>query len=339
MGLCADEPAFASPLLGPAFARLVGGVRSDAAVAVVRRRGVGLAYFAHHRRPGGVARPIGAPFSDLHGVISGPGLPLSGPELLRGAGIRRFPFTALVDPYRLFEGTESGWQTSYAIDLTDPTPVAGRGRHAKKMRRWRARLEADIGPLSLTMPDQDPASFETLLNWKRAQFNRTGLHDVLRPDWSRALMAQAFSLTEPPLRGLLAVLRAGGRPIAGRFGVEGDGIYHPWLAAYDPAMAAYGPGHLLLSAILEAAGRLPLRAYELGSGLDEQKRSISNRSMELPSGEARADGAVARRPAGGRLLRLGRRLDQIATVELTLSGRAYGLADTLAKARRRWSAG
>ena len=54
-------PAFGSPLLGPAFARLVGAVREDAHVAVFRDGGRTVGVLAHHRRPGGLARPIGAP--------------------------------------------------------------------------------------------------------------------------------------------------------------------------------------------------------------------------------------------------------------------------------------
>lgn len=338
-GLCAAEPAFASPLLGPHFARLVGSVRPDAQVAVLRRRGASLAYFPFHRRPNGMARPIGAPFSDVHAIVSGPDLPLTGPELLRRTGIRRFPFTGLADPFGLFSPVASGASPSFAIDLTAPPPLERSAHHRKKLRQWRARLEADLGPVALRAPDPDREAFDTLIAWKRAQFARAGLHDVLRPDWSRGLMDAAFASRSPPLRGLLATLRVGDRMAAGRFGIEADGVFHPWIAAYDPAFAAYGPGHLLLAAIAEAGADLGLRTYELGPGLEDQKRARANLEYRLLTGEARADGLQARRPPAGKLLRLGRRLDQIAMVELTLPGRAFGVADTLMKARRRWSAG
>lgn len=337
--LCADEPAFASPLLGPHFARLVGAVRPDARVAVLRRRGAGLAYFPFHRRPNGMARPIGAPFSDVHAVVSGADLPLTGPEFLRQAGIRRFPFTALADPFGLFSQVVASAQPSFAIDLTAPPPLERSAHHRKKLRQWRTRLEADQGPVTLRAPDSDRRAFDTLIGWKRTQFARSGLHDVLRPDWSRGLMDAAFALRTPPLRGLLATLRVGDRLVAGRYGVEAGGVFHPWIAAYDPDFAAYGPGHLLLAAIAEAGAELGLRTYELGPGMEDQKRSRANLEYLLLTGDARANGLQARRPPTGKLLRLGRRLDQIAMVELTLAGRAFGVADTFMKARRRWSAG
>lgn len=337
--LCAAEPAFASPLLGPDFAQLVGTVRDDARVAIVRRRDEALAYFAFHQRPGGMARPIGAPFSDVHAVVSGPGLPIGGLELLRRAGVRRFPFTALVDPFGLFAGAASTGGRSFAIDLTAPPPVERSAQHRKKLRQWRTRLEAEHGPARLVAPDHDPDAFASLLIWKRAQFDRSGLHDVLRADWSYALMQAAFERREPPLRGYLATLRIGERLVAGRFGIEAGGVFHPWIAAYDPVFAAFGPGHLLLAAISEAGPDLGLRTYELGPGLEDQKRSRANLEFEVLSGDARISRPPVRVTPSGRLLRLSRRLDQIAMVELTLPGRAFGVADTLMKARRRWSAG
>jgi CelD/BcsL family acetyltransferase involved in cellulose biosynthesis len=337
--LCADETAFASPLLGPDFARLVGSVRTDTRVAILRRRGEGLAFFPFHQRPNGMARPVGAPFSDIHAVISGPEPPLTGPEFLRRAGIRRFPFSSLADPFGLFAGALAAQTPNFAIDLTAPPPLERSAHHRKKLRQWRTRLEAEYGPITLTAPDHDPEAFESLQRWKRAQFNRSGLHDVLRPDWSRTLMGAAFARRAPPLRGFLATLRAGGRLVAGRFGVEAGGVFHPWLAAYDLEFAAFGPGHLLLAAIMEAGPDLPLTLYELGPGMEREKRSRANVESMLFSGELRTDSGRTRLPANGKLLRLGRRLDQIATVELTLSGRAFGVADALLKAPRRWSAG
>ena len=79
--------AFRSPLLSAEFALAVGEVREDAAVAVFRRRGAPIGFLAHHRRPGGLARPIGSPWSDYHALISGPDGAIDGAEALRAAGL------------------------------------------------------------------------------------------------------------------------------------------------------------------------------------------------------------------------------------------------------------
>ena len=60
--LQAANPAFANPLFGPDFGLLASRARSDARVAIYRRLGLPIAFLAFHARPGGFARPIGAPF-------------------------------------------------------------------------------------------------------------------------------------------------------------------------------------------------------------------------------------------------------------------------------------
>src|ERR1700748_1274539 len=95
MGLRASAEVFQSPLLGPDFAEMVGRVRADAAVAVIRRGGKAIGFLPHHRRPRGLPRPIGAPFSDYHALVAEPGL--DGAEALKLAGLREYRFSALLD--------------------------------------------------------------------------------------------------------------------------------------------------------------------------------------------------------------------------------------------------
>ena len=82
----AASPAFGDPLFGFDFALAVGAVRDDAHVAVYRRGGRIVGFLAHHRRPSGFARPIGAPFCDYHALISAPGEAIDGARALAAAG-------------------------------------------------------------------------------------------------------------------------------------------------------------------------------------------------------------------------------------------------------------
>lgn len=344
LSLCEAEPAFRSPLLGPDFAELVGSVRTDVAVAVARRAGRPVAFFAHHRRPGGVARPLGAPFSDIHAVVSGPDLGLSGPEFLRRSGVRRFPFTSLIDPYCLFSSVEQtpapGLVIEVPADASDghwAAVEAAEKKHFKKTRRWRARLEAEFGRVELVAGDLDEAAFDQVLRWKREQLARTGLHDVLRPLWVDALMRSAFRCRGGAFRGQMFTLRAGGRVVAARFGVALGQAWHPWIATYDPAFADFGPGHLLMWEIIKAMPGLGLTTYELGGGLADQKRRFATSEQPMVSGVAVCGGAPALHlnPSLGRL---SRRLDQIAVTDLDFAGRTRGLISALAAAPRRWRA-
>ena len=101
-GLCAANPAFSSPLLGPDFTLAVGAVREDARVTVGFSACAPVLFWPHHSRPGGLARPIGAPFSDYHAVVAAPDVPFSPTELLADVGANCFLFEGLVDPQGRF---------------------------------------------------------------------------------------------------------------------------------------------------------------------------------------------------------------------------------------------
>src|SRR5579875_1826410 len=66
----ASAPAFASPLLSPQFARMVGRARDDVRVAVFRRGDRIEGLFAHHRRPGAFGRGLGGPWSDEQALLT-----------------------------------------------------------------------------------------------------------------------------------------------------------------------------------------------------------------------------------------------------------------------------
>ena len=346
-GFCAADPAYASPLLGPDFALAVGAVREDARVTVAWRACAPAAFWPHHRRPGGLARPIGAPFSDYHAVVAAPGVPISPSELMAAADVNRFLFEGLVDPEGRFADFVSARRPVYGVRLTGSAEAyfealrAESPKRFKNMRRLEHKLEREVGAITLTAPDRDPAAFEQLLAWKSHQFRRTGLHDVLSPDWVRGLMRNLFEMEGPYLQGMMITLRAGGRPVAGHFGVRAGGTYHPWVAGFDPEFSAYGPGVTLVSQAIRAMGRLGLTSYDLSGGHDHYKKPF------VAGTETVAQGAVTRgaklparrfadRPSA--LVRVGRRLDHIAAVEPTLPGRVRGVLTALRGASLRLGA-
>lgn len=347
-GFSAAQPAYANPLLGPDFTMAVGAVRKDARVTVAWRACAPVAFWPHHRRPGGLARPIGAPFSDYHAVVAAPGVPIPPIELMAAADVNRFLFEGLVDPERRFAEFVSVQRPVYGVRLTS-TPEAyfealraDSPKRFKNMRRLEHKLEREVGEISLTAPDRDHDAFEQLLAWKSDQFRRTGLHDVLSPDWVRALMRNLFEMESPYLQGMMVTLRAGGRPIAGHFGVRAGSTYHPWVAGFDSAFSAYGPGVTLVSQAIRAMGRLGLTSYDLSGGHDHYKKPF------VVGAETVAQGAVTRgpKPSARRfadrpsaLVRIGRRLDHIAAVEPTLPGRVKGVLTALRGASLRFGGG
>ncbi|KQY31036.1 cellulose biosynthesis protein CelD [Caulobacter sp. Root487D2Y] len=351
--MAAAEPAFASPLLGPDFARAVGAVRDDARVAVIRRGGQTLGFLPHHRRPGAMARAIGSPLSDYHGLISRAEAGLDAAEVLRAADLTAYRYTGLIDPHGVFGRGER--KTAHVIDLggTDAEAYleAVRAASPKKIKNWRrldSKLEREMGTLELVAADRSREAFDQLIAWKREQLERTGVHDFLRPDWVRGLLLDLFQKQTGPFRGLMINLYAGGQLVAGHFGVRLDGVFHPWIASTSPAHGEWSPGQIFLMRAIAAMPGLGLRHYDLGPGHDHYKGAYALSQVQIGDGTATAatmagrmahslDGvmALAGSRGAGPVGRLTRRMDAIASVELTLGGRMRGLVDAFANQAQR----
>lgn len=350
------HPAFASPLLGPDFAIEVGRVRDDARVAVWRRDHQPVGFLPHHRRPGGLARPIGSPFSDYHALVGAADAGLKGPEALALAGLSAFRFTGLIDPHGVFESAVAECSPSFVVRLDQPVDDylealrAASPKRFKNYRRLDNKLDREVGGLRLAAGDTTDEAFETLLAWKSAQLNRTGLSDFLRPGWTRALMRNLFERRKGEMQGLLVMLYAGDRPVGGHFGIRQGAVYHPWIAATDPQLASFGPGITVLARAIAAMPELGLTTYDLGPSHDHYKRHYAEAAMEVGEGLAAAASPAGRMAVGvesawtlagarraGPVGKLRRRLDVIATTELTTAGRVRGFAEALAAQGRRRS--
>jgi len=349
--LCTSRPDFANPLLGPDFALAVGAVRSDARVTVWRWPERVAGFLAYHRRPGGLARPIGAPLSDYHALVARPGLDAA--EALTVAGLSSFRFTGLIDPNQAFDAITVAEHEAYVVNLhgaAEDYLEALRAESPKRFKNYRRldhKLDREVGPLSIRAPDRDPDAFDKLIAWKRAQLARTGAHDFMRPSWTKALMASLFNQDRGDFQGLMINLYAGDRLVAGHFGVRAGSVYHPWIASTDPELAAWSPGQVFLQRAIAAMPDLGLTTYDLGPGHDHYKRPYALDTRVVMEGVATGGGsrglmaqaseqawALAGANKAGLVGSVRRRLDVIAATELSLTDRAKGLAEALAARAR-----
>jgi CelD/BcsL family acetyltransferase involved in cellulose biosynthesis len=351
--MAAAEPAFASPLLGPDFARAVGAVRDDARVAVIRRGDQTLGFLPHHRRPGAMARAIGSPLSDYHGLVSRADAELTAAQVLGAADLTAYRYTGLIDPHGVFGQGEQ--KTAHVISLagTDAEAYleAVRAASPKKIKNWRRldnKLEREMGAIELVVADRSREAFDQLIAWKREQLERTGVHDFLRPAWVQGLLLDLFQKQTGPFQGLMINLYAGGQLVAGHFGVRLDGVYHPWIASTNPAYGEWSPGQIFFMRAIAAMPGLGLHHYDLGPGHDHYKGAYALSQVQIGDGTATAstmagrvahslDGvmALAGSRGAGPVGRLTRRMDAISSVELTLGGRMRGLVDAFANQAQR----
>jgi CelD/BcsL family acetyltransferase involved in cellulose biosynthesis len=347
-------PAFSSPLLGPDFAQAVGEVREDARVAIWRRDDVAIGFLAHHRRPTGFGRPIGAPFCDYHALVSTPDFDLPAAEILASARLTALRLSGLVDPYQIFAQATGGAEAAYRITLAGTGAEhlqalkAQSANRAKNFRRYHRKLEAELGKATLKVADHDRHAFAQLLDWKRRQLSRTGMHDFLQPQWTQALLDGLFHRQAGAFQGLMISLYAGGRLVAGHFGVRLDGVFHPWISAMDPELEAYSPGFVHQWMAIAAMTEAGLHTYDLGPGSDHWKKMFALDTGAVGLGLATAGGLGGQLagvsdavwdvpPLAGAALagRLRNRLDQIAVMELTVGGRVRGVLHAVAALERR----
>jgi CelD/BcsL family acetyltransferase involved in cellulose biosynthesis len=350
--LQALEPAFGSPLLGPDFAQAVGVVRADARVAVYRRGDRAIGFLPHHRRPGGFARPIGAPFCDYHALVGEGGPGLDQAKALDMAGLGALRLTGLIDPHQVFAGGVGTRTWAYQIvikttaeDYLDHLRRAS-ANFRKNHRRYHRALEKALGPVRIVSPDPDPGAFEQLIGWKRRQIERTGVHDFLSVGWSQALMRGLWGAHEPSFEGLMVSLYAGPRLVAAQFGVRRNGWFHPWIGGFDPDLADCSPGFVHQVEAIAAMPGLGLDTYDLGPGSSHWKRTFAQDGAWVGAGLATASSAsgwlarsserlwnapiVRRAPLIGRVRS---RLEQIAALELTTRDRLRGAVHAVATFR------
>jgi CelD/BcsL family acetyltransferase involved in cellulose biosynthesis len=350
------QAGFANPLLGPDFTQAVGKVREDARVAVIRLAGQTVGFLPYHRRPGGLARPIGSPLSDYHGLVSRPEAGLDLAQVLRAADVSVFRYTGLVDPHGVFPTSPETDRTAYVIDLTGTTAEAYleaiRAESPKKIKNFRRldnKLDREVGPVRLVASDVSREAFNQLIDWKREQLARTGGHDFLRADWTRELMADLFTARDGDFRGLMINLYAGDTLVGGHFGIRLGAIYHPWIASTNPEHAAWSPGQIFFLRAIAAMPELGLTHYDLGPGHDHYKRAYGLNTFKI------GEGAVTASSIGGRIAhsmesvwslagahgagpvgQLRRRMDVIASTELTMTGRVRDFVEAVAsRAHRR----
>ena len=166
---------------------------------------------------------------------------------------------------------------------------------------------------------------------------------MLSPVWVQSMMDDLFWQRFGSLQGCMVTLRAGDRPIAADFGPREGGSFHPWISAYDPEMAPYSPGMLLLVRAIEAMPQFGLDTYDLGPSPETYKPYFASEVRQVACGAvgdnaSRVLSFVNAIPNDKvRLLaeRAMRRMDQVASVELTAWGRARGVMRAMTTMRTR----
>ncbi|MER6676407.1 GNAT family N-acetyltransferase [Streptomyces sp. NPDC000983] len=284
------SPELANPFLSPEFVLAVGRCRPGVRIAVVREAGEPAAFFPYQRTATGVGRAVGLGVSDAQGLVHRPGFEWDARELLRACGLAVWEFDHLVEGQPAFGAEATGTFPSPVIDVDQgyETYLAGlRARSPKFTRTTLAkdrRLGRDHPGVRYVHDERDPAALRTLMEWKSAQYRRTGRSDRFAQEWITRLVEHLFHSRGESFAGILSVLYAADRPIAAHFGLRGERVLACWFPAYDPAFSKYSPGLVLHLRMAEAAAADGIAHLDLGRGQKEYKDSLKTRELSVSEG-------------------------------------------------------
>jgi Acetyltransferase (GNAT) domain/Pentapeptide repeats (8 copies) len=147
-------------------------------------------------------------------------------------------------------------------------------------RRRRKKVERDLGPLRFIFDDPRDQPFKACMRWKSAQWRRTGGIDHFATDPRNV---QLFR--ELKRRGLLAVstLSAGQRLLSVHIGAVADNRLYWLVPAYDPELARYSPGRLLLEDLLAESFVLGHAEFDFLVGGEDYKWHYATHNREIGS--------------------------------------------------------
>ncbi|MFE7778054.1 GNAT family N-acetyltransferase [Streptomyces sp. NPDC057445] len=298
--LRAKSGAPANPFMEPEFTLAVGGVRPAARVAVIEDGGVPAGFFPFEKGPLGHGRAIGLGVSDCQGAVLRPGLRLGSRELLRACSLSAWEFDNLEDGQTLFvrDGVEEfgspvidvgeGY-TAYEELLRARSPKFHRTTTAKERKLGRATGDE----VRFVFDERAPAALRTLMEWKSAQYRRTGRRDRFAQEWISTLVRRLHETRAPGCSGVLSVLYAADRPVAAHFGLRSRTVLSCWFPSYDTEFAKYSPGLILHLRMAEAAAAEGIGMLDLGRGAAEYKDALKTGELRVHEGSSTRPGARA----------------------------------------------
>jgi CelD/BcsL family acetyltransferase involved in cellulose biosynthesis len=280
--------ALASPFFHPDFSTIVAQWRNDVEVGLIHDDSGLIGIFPFQRLERRLGVPVGHFLSDYHGIISDPDFfdRINARELIKGCGLIAWDFDHLVPTQRTFAPFHEQIAVSAQINTCFGfDQYLNQQKGLKSEFRKLRRLEEDHGPVRFVAQSYDEVAYMKLLEWKSAQYRRTGVRDILKIPWVTSVLRDIHLRREnTDFQGVLSLLYAGDRLTAAHLGLRSGGILHHWFPSYDPEFSYYSPGLLLLLKMVECAPSMGIHTIDLGTGLFEQKRRFMNASTKVVSG-------------------------------------------------------
>lgn len=287
--ICRNFLSLSSPFYSPHYARAVADAGNDVRVCILLLDEVICGFlpfqfanqFAAWTR---AAEPVGANMTDYFGVIADPCLSVTTKQLLHLAGLSYFGFSHLPASQLAYglegEQPRTGLRIRLHPFAEDPLAklLENNRKYYKDTERRERQLGKEVGPMRFEFDVQENRQeiIAKLIESKRAQYSRTNASDALKEKWKQDLLLILSRHNFDTCRGVLSTLFAGEEWVAIHFGIFGNGVLQYWLPVYNPSMAKYAPGRLLIHQIIKAAVAGPINIIDRGEGDTASKRELAN---------------------------------------------------------------
>jgi CelD/BcsL family acetyltransferase involved in cellulose biosynthesis len=274
----AEADPLMSPFLMPGFADAALSSGLFPFVTTWRGEGGQRGFLATAPVSRGIARPLAGAIADVHGICGSPGLP-DDEALLRALGAGAF----LAHNWQQPSGSEEG-ATAFLMSIGAgyakwrTEQIRTHSRFFRKLDQRHRKAQRECGSIRLELREHDDAAFEAMKQWKRDQYRAAGKLDVFAIAWVDNLLS-ALKRPWGGMRPVMASLYLGDQLAAVEFGLRHGALYHSWFPAYNPQLRPYGPGHLLLHAMISRLSDDGVTRIDLGVGAEHYKEPFANDSM------------------------------------------------------------
>jgi CelD/BcsL family acetyltransferase involved in cellulose biosynthesis len=292
--------SFANPFLSPEFTLAVGRVRSQARVAILSDGPQIVGFFPFERRGIGYGVPIAAGLNDCQGLVHMPGLEWDPQELLRACKLAVWEFDHLLDGQKPFEPYQVLRAPSPVMDLTagyeayltqlhhNSAKPPGAGPVKQSIRELPAKerkLARQVGEPHFVLDSRNHEALHTLMAWKSAQYQRTGIPDRFARPWIVQLLEQLLDTHTENFAGVLAMLYAGDEPVAGHFLLRSKHMMAAWFPAYDTRFRKYSPGLITRLHTAQTAATAGIHYIDLGRGAMDYKDLFKSWDLYVAEGQ------------------------------------------------------
>jgi len=287
------DASLASPYLRPEFTQAVAAIRADVEVAIAEDQGETVGFFPFQRSRRNVGRPVGGRLSDCQAFIVRGGVDWSAEELISACGLTSWNFSYLLASQTPFRDYHYTTEDTVYTDLMNGYDAyiaennRGNSKTFKDLRRRARKLERTLGPLRVDLYSTDEHVFQTLLDWKSKQYQRTNAADIFSFPWTVALLRYILPQRSEGFSGMMSALYAGDTLAAIHLGMRSHDVLHGWFPTYDRDLRQYSPGLLLWLEIAKLGAADGIRRIDFGKTDEPYKLKLA--SGAVPVGEGTVD--------------------------------------------------